>query len=219
MTLKENLRNALEEFLQSNLLSADTAISNLLRATTEDNDLCAYIESNGHKVVFDKEFKNCFQSKQGYSQNVDVCIPFVYALLYSIDVKTFTLESFLETAYPNVDIDVSYAYFAFATATALKNSLEKVEFGVQEFGFLEPEVDYSDMLSAVDAASEYLNMISNNALSDRLFELTSTLKSSIVDSNDNGIVNAYFEICDMFRANPASKDCLEYLKSELNINV
>ena len=117
MTLKENLRNALEEFLQSNLLSADTAISNLLRATTEDNDLCAYIESNGHKVVFDKGFKNCFQSKQGYSQNVDVCIPFVYALLYSIDIKTFTLESFLETAYPNVDIDVSYAYFAFAAST------------------------------------------------------------------------------------------------------
>ena len=39
MTLKENLKTALEEFLQSNLLSADTAISNLLRATTEEDSI------------------------------------------------------------------------------------------------------------------------------------------------------------------------------------
>ncbi len=217
MTLKENLKTALEEFLQSNLLSADTAISNLLRATTEDSDLCAYIESNGHKVSFDKDFKNCFQLKQGYSQNADVCIPFVYALLYSIDVKTFTLESFLETAYPNVDIDLSYSYFAFATATALKNSLEKIEFGIQEFDFTKPEVDCSDMLTAVDTAFEYLNMISNNVLKNKLLQLTSTLKNAIIDSDNTVIINTYFEICDIFRANPASEDCLTYLKKELNI--
>lgn len=220
MKLSENYKNALDFFLHSNILSADTAIENLLRETVENHELCNYIELNGGKINFDKEFSSCFKLKLGYSDNPAITIPFIYALLYSIDMKTFTLDNFLETAYPSVGIDVSYAYFAFSTATALKKLLNNSSIESSKVAISESQTDIidnddNDVYSVIDMVKSYLINVAPENLHTLINAEVSGLLTNVMNKNIDNIRSHYYGLYNIARVNKLDETCINYLKEGL----
>lgn len=122
MNISPEMNDALQSLQSANILNTGRVISDFLRTSATETDICAYIEKNAEKVVLEAELR-AFSATKNFPEDPHVCIPFIYTLLYIFDTEKITAEDFVSSVYRKSDLDDAIEVFFTDMARSLAASL------------------------------------------------------------------------------------------------
>ena len=124
MFVSDELKEALDRLENANIINAGRLITECLKVSANEEDVCSYMEKHAKYVSLEDELKNLLSKKQ-FPSDARVGIPFIYTLLYIFDTEKITLEDFVANSlYPKKDLDDGITLFSQNVAKSLKQLLE-----------------------------------------------------------------------------------------------
>ena len=215
MTISETLNNAIKDLKESNLLNFERVLSTLLRESSKNAELCQYIEDNGEKVNMKKEMISYFNTGKFNSDNPQISIPFLYSLLYLLDMKKISPEDIVSHTFPKLEINTAYTLFASSISKALLANLEKVILSNLENADSASEKIDKDTLNAFFYMKSYVRVCCDDETSERLTSFADYLFASLKTGNKDYIYGLYRKLENAVNIAGLDSACLNGIKDAI----
>ena len=215
MTISEILNNAIADFKESNLLNFERVVSTLLRESSKNAELCQFIEDNGEKVNMKKEMIAYFNTGKFNSDNPQISIPFIYTLLYLLDMKKISPEDIIAHAFPKLEINTAYSLFASSLSKTLIASFEKITLSDLNDEDSESENYNQDTLNAFFYMKSYVRVCCDDETSEKLTSFADYLYSSLKTGNRDYIYGLLRKLENAVNIAGIDSACLNPIKDAI----
>ena len=193
MIVSVELKNALEMLADTNILNTNRVISDFLRASALEDDVCSYIEQNAKHVSFEDELHAYFTRKK-FPAEPKICIPFVYTLLYVFDTEKITTDDFVSSVYPQKDLDEAIEIFFKDLTFSLTAALCQADLNPSDSDAKTNVTDSENGNFVMDLFTKSLSdIIKENA--DEIREKIDALQNAIQSNDPVSMYSAYSDLC------------------------
>lgn len=208
MLITDELSNALNKLEDVCLLNVSRSISDFLRESAADEELCSYVEAKAHDVFFRDELIALARTKK-FPTEPQRNLPFVFALLYYLDTGKLQPEDVITQVYPHMDVDDAATIFFSDLAKSLRFA---IDIAVSESDGSESQTCESN--NDEDVFELFISFI--NGLPKADFETyihkTEEMKKAFDTDNISLMKSYYYALEDMLRNDNISVAILDGIK-------
>lgn len=215
MVINEGLSEAIDNFENSNLLSFARSLSLLLAETAKNKELCDYIAENGEKVNLKKELSDYFKSGTFKSDQPRVTLPFLFTVLYLLDMKKLSIEDILQYAYPRTEIDAGYYLFVRSVSKTVYQCIDNVN-NMFESADLAPDNDISETHKSFLYLKKYVSAFCDETTAAEIYAATDYLYSALKTKNSEYISGLYNKLENLISTADLDSACLNGIKKAIS---
>ena len=211
MLITDELTNALKKLGNTCLLNVSRTVSDFLKESAADEELCAYIERYSADVSFQDELKILAKTRK-FPLEPQRALPFIYAVLYVFDSNKLQPEDLISRIYPHTDIDEACTTFFTSMVTTLEYAYENA---VSESD--DPDRQTGDLYEKEDAFSSFVSFASGLPVDDveEIIKKANETKDALSSDDPSLIKSHFYALESLLKNENVSLSVLDGIKDEL----
>lgn len=212
MLITDELSNALKKLSETCLINVSRTVSDFLKESAADEELCAYIERHSPEISFQDELHALARTKK-FPQEPNRALPFIFSVLYIFDTNKLQPEDVISRIYPHADIDESCTEFFTGMAQTLSSSLEQAV--LEDNETVAQTTDKEE--NAFDHLISFFTGLTN-VESEGLIQKVNELTDAMTEEDVSGVKSIFYALESAVKKENISVSVLDGIKDELMMN-